>query len=232
MDKKQFSTKPFSWNFTKDTIKNFDEHIELSVPHYLDGHELILKLAEFFIKDDSICYELGTSTGSISAKLAQKFYENHAKFIGIDIEKDMIEVARQTKLKNLTFLLEDIKEYDFQSSDLIISYYTIQFIHAKHRQAIFKKIYESLNWGGAFILFEKVRAPDARFQDITSQIYDDFKSNNGFNEKEILLKTRSLRGVLDPYTSEENTNYLTRAGFKDILSIQKFLCFEGFLAIK
>ena len=33
------------------------------------------------------------------------------------------------------------------------------------------------------ILFEKVRAPDARFQDITSQMYDDFKSKNGFNEK-------------------------------------------------
>ncbi len=118
------------------------------------------------------------------------------------------------------------------SSDLIISYYTMQFIHAKHRQKIFKKIYDCLNWGGAFIIFEKVRAPDARFQDIVSQIYDDFKSNNGFSEKEILLKTRSLRGVLDPYTSAENKRYLKRAGFKDILSIQKFLCFEGFLAVK
>ena len=51
-------------------------------------------------------------------------------------------------------------------------------------------------------------------------------------KKEILLKTRSLRGVLDPYTSEENIRYLKRAGFKDIMSVQKFLCFEGFLAVK
>jgi len=228
----EISTKPFSWNFTKNTVKDFDHHIKLSIPFYLEGHELILKLAEFFIKEDSLCYELGTSTGSISEKLAKKFSENNSRFIGLDIEKDMIDTAKKMKLNNLSFLLKDIVDFDFKSSDMIISYYTIQFIHAKYRQEIFKKIYDSLNWGGAFILFEKVRAPDARFQDITTQMYDDFKSNNGFNEKEILLKTRSLRGVLDPYTSEENIRYLTRAGFKDITSVQKFLCFEGFLAIK
>jgi tRNA (cmo5U34)-methyltransferase len=232
MSKKQISTKPFSWNFSKKTVKNFDQHIKLSVPHYLEGHDLILKLAEFFIKDDSICYELGTSTGSISSKLAKKFSEINSMFIGFDNEIDMINIAKKIKLKNLRYVLKDIKDCKFKSSDMIISYYTIQFIHSKYRQDIFNKIYNSLNWGGAFILFEKVRAPDARFQDITSQMYDDFKTNNGFMEKEILLKTRSLRGVLDPYTSDENVQYLKRAGFNDILSIQKFLCFEGFLAVK
>ena len=61
----------------------------------------------------------------------------NSKFIGIDIEKDMIKVAKN-KL-NLKFLLKDIKDYQLMSSDLIISYYTMQFIHAKHRQKIFKK---------------------------------------------------------------------------------------------
>ena len=233
MKKKDIKTKPFSWNFKKSTVKNFDKHIKLSVPHYKEGHELIYKFSEFFIKEDSLCYEIGTSTGTIISQLSKKFKnKTNAKFIGIDSEKEMIALANKKKKKNLTFTHADIKNYNLKRSDLIISYYTIQFIHAKHRQKIFNSIYESLNWGGAFIFFEKVRAPDARFQDITSQIYDDFKSENGFNEKEILLKTRSLRGILDPYTTEENIKYLKRSGFKDISSIQKFLCFEGFIAIK
>lgn len=33
-------------------------------------------------------------------------------------------------------------------SDLILSYYTMQFIHPKYRQTILNKIYQSLNWGG------------------------------------------------------------------------------------
>ena len=44
-----------------------------------------------------------------------------------------------------------------KNSDLIACYYTIQFIKPKYRQKIFNKVYKSLNWGGAFLLFEKVR---------------------------------------------------------------------------
>ena len=42
----------------------------------------------------------------------------------------------------------------------------MQFIAPKKRQLLFDKIYNSLNWGGAFVLCEKIRGSDARFQDI------------------------------------------------------------------
>ena len=42
----------------------------------------------------------------------------------------------------------------------------------------------------------------------------------------------SLKGVLEPFSSNENFNFLKRAGFKDITIISKDLCFEGVLAIK
>ena len=124
------------------------------------------------------------------------------------------KLQKKTKLKNLFFVHKDIRDYKLLASDFITSYYTIQFIHAKERQAIFKKIYDSLNWGGGFILFEKVRAPDARFQDITSQMYDDFKSKNGFNEKRDTAQNKITKRVLDPYTSEENIRYLKELGLK------------------
>ena len=82
------------------------------------------------------------------------------------------------------------------------------------------------------LFFEKVRAPDARFQDMTTTMYNDFKLNQGFNEKEILNKTKSLKGVLEPFSSKANIQLLKRAGFKDIMCIFKFINFEGFLAIK
>ena len=36
----------------------------------------------------------------------------------------------------------------------------------KFRQKLIDKLYNSLNWGGGLILFEKIRGNDARFQDI------------------------------------------------------------------
>ena len=93
-------------------------------------------------------------------------------------------------------------------------------------------IYESLNWGGGFVWFEKVRAADARFQDMTSNIYNNFKLNNGFSHEEILNKTNSLKGVMEPFSSKGNLDLLKRAGFEDILTIYKNICFEGLICIK
>ena len=94
------------------------------------------------------------------------------------------------------------------------------------------RIYQSLNWGGAFFMFEKVRAPDGRFQDYANQVYVEFKLENGFSETEIINKSRSIKGVMEPFSTQGNIDLLKRAGFVDIMTIQKYVCFEGFLAIK
>ena len=49
-------------------------------------------------------------------------------------------------------------------------------------------------------MFEKIRANDARFQDIFSIIYNDFKLKNGYSPDEIINKTKSLKGVLEPFS--------------------------------
>lgn len=126
----------------------------------------------------------------------------------------------------------DVLKKKLKKSDLIISNYFIQFIHPKKRQLIFDKIYKSLNYGGGFVLFEKTRGPDARFQDMFAQLYNEYKSDMGFTEKEILNKSKSIRGYLEPFTEQENYNFLARAGFKDFVTIFKYYSFQGFLAIK
>jgi len=77
-----------------------------------------------------------------------------------------------------------------------------------------------------------VRANDARFQDITTSLYNEFKIEQGYTAEEIFTKSRSLKGVLEPFSTQGNIDMLKRAGFVDILGIFKYLSFEGFLAIK
>ena len=109
---------------------------------------------------------------------------------------------------------------------MIISCYTIQFIEPKFRQNVIDKIYKSLNWGGAFVIFEKIRASDPRFQDIFTQLYLDFKLKKKFTEKEIINKSRSLKGVLEPISEFGNLGLLKRAGFVDIIPIMQWMSFE------
>ena len=146
----------------------------------------------------------------------------------------MVDFARRKGIsdKRLNFLCEDIMTFELEPCTLVIGYYTLQFIRPAYRQAVFNKIYDALEWGGALLIFEKVRGPDARFQDYMNQVYNDLKQEAGFSEEEIINKSQSLKGVLEPFSAEGNRGLMQRAGFQDILPIYKWVCFEGWLAIK
>ena len=223
------------WTFGGQTPAAFTEHIQQSVPFYDTGHELVGKLSDYFVKDQSVCYDLGTSTGVLAGKLARRHVRRPgAQWIGIDIEPAMVQQARAENggLENIEFVVDDITLYPYLASDLITSYYTIQFVPPAVRQDIFNRVFNALNWGGAFILFEKVRACDARFQDIIQTLYSDYKLDQGYTPTEIINKTKSLKGILEPFSTQGNLDLLKRAGFVDIITVFKYLCFEGFLAIK
>lgn len=226
-----------SWSFGGDTPKNFESHVAKSVPFYTEGHEIVLAMSDFFVKRNSVCYELGCSTGTLTRKLAQHHPES-VQWVGIDIEPDMIDQAQtylsQTApaINNVQYLVDDITTHPYQPTDFMVAYYTIQFIHPCVRQQLFRRIYETLNWGGALLLFEKVRAPDARFQDIASSLYVDYKLARGYDANQIIAKSRSLKGVLEPFSTAGNVDMLKRAGFVDVMTVFKYVCFEGFFCIK
>lgn len=228
------NSKNASWNFSGDVPKSFDEHVKKSVPLYNEGHDLILKLSDFFISDNSICYDLGCSTGLLAKKLADRNSSKRAKIIGVDVESDMISFALNGngKVNGLEFVHADLTELELMRADFIVAFYTIQFIRPSQRQILIDKIYNALNWGGAFILFEKVRGADARFQDITTSLYTDYKLDVGYTPDNIISKSKSLKGILEPFSTQGNLDLLKRAGFVDVMTIMKYVCFEGFLAIK
>ncbi|MGD8630980.1 MAG: methyltransferase domain-containing protein, partial [Gammaproteobacteria bacterium] len=156
------------------------------------------------------------------------------RVIGIDPVEDMVEFAK-TQLEDdprALVLCENALLSELDKADVIICYYSLQFMPPRVRQDMVNKIYNALNWGGGFFLFEKVRAPDARFQDYATQIYNDFKIDSGLDGNEIINKSKSLKGVLEPFSTQGNLDLLARAGFVDVASIMKYVCFEGFLAIK
>ena len=100
------------------------------------------------------------------------------------------------------------------------------------RQLAYDRLDESLEWGGGLLVFEKVRAPDARFQDMMTALYTEHKLEQGYSGDEIVAKSRSLKGVLEPFSTEGNRGLLERAGFEDVTTVFKYVCLDGFLAVK
>jgi len=241
MKKKYFKTgdninkKNSNWSFKGNVCKNFDAHINKSVPLYSETHELFLKLSDFFLQKESKIVDIGCSTGTFLSNLYDRHKQNdkRLKFVGVDNTKEMSRFCKKRyRNKKILFINKEVENYKFEKCCIISSFYTIQFISPKKRQFLINKIFDGLNWGGAFFFIEKVRGSDARFQDILNQIYTEYKLSKGYTPGEIINKSRSLKGILEPFSTKGNIDLLKRAGFKDIISIFKYACFEGFLAIK
>ena len=232
--KKRKNSKIAQWTFGKDIASKFDSHIEKSIPMYKDTHWLCTEISNFFIKENCVVYDLGCSTGTYLKSLASHHKsKKQVTFYGVDVEKQMINFAKKKNYsKNIKYLYKDITKLKMKKNDFTISFFTIQFLQQKYRQTVINKIYKNLNWGGAFFFAEKVRSYDARNQDMMNEIYKEWKLSNGFTYKEINAKTKSLKGVLDPFSTKGNNEMLERAGFSDISSVAKFINFEIFIAIK
>jgi tRNA (cmo5U34)-methyltransferase len=231
----KISSKNANWSFRGRVFKNFDKHIGRSVPLYNECQNLYLILSDYFLLENAKIIDIGCSTGVFLKKLFHRHFNNNKKieFVGYDTVKEMISYCKKNfNKKNIKFLKKSALKADLSNSCIISSFYTMQFIPTDQRQILVNKIFKNLKWGGAFFMVEKVRASDARFQDILNQHYIDYKIQNGYSSEEIISKSRSLKSVLVPFSTKGNVDMLKRAGFLDIITVFKYGSFEGFLAIK
>ena len=127
-----------AWSFGADVPGTFVSHVRRSVPFYDAGHELICEVSDFFVKDDSMCYEIGVSTGELLGKLARHNAAKRARWCGLDVEEGMIAQATKhlSGLSNVEVHVGDAVSWDFEKTDMVVSYYCLQFIPPKSRQIV------------------------------------------------------------------------------------------------
>jgi tRNA (cmo5U34)-methyltransferase len=133
-------------------------------------------------------------------------------------------------MQSVRFVCSALEQLELEPADVVVSFYTLQFVAMRSRLPVLERICRALEPSGTLILFEKVLAPNARLQDVAEGAYFEFKRRQGFSNDEIAEKTRSLRGVLQPLSAEENEALLKQAGFREIVRIFRWLVFDGVLA--
>ena len=70
-------SKRGNWSFSGNVAENFVTHAEKSIPYYHEGHDLVCKLSDYFCVSNSLCYEIGSSTGQLTRKLAEYNKNKH-----------------------------------------------------------------------------------------------------------------------------------------------------------
>ncbi len=229
-----------TWRFDDEVATKFDTHVNQSIPHYSSLQKYIARLSEWFLKDNCNIYDLGCSTGETINQLLRLKISTKYKIIGVDNSKKMLDLAkrkirrklRSNKNVKTEFVNKDLNKLKFKNSNLILSILVFPFLNYNQRFQLLKKIYKSLNSGGALICVEKIRASNSTFEDILNQMYFDFKIDQQLSEKEILNKAKSLRSSMYLFNEKTTKSLLKKSGFKEFEIFFRCFNFIGFIAIK
>jgi tRNA (cmo5U34)-methyltransferase len=209
-------------NFDFNTIENFDEHIEKSIPNYDLLISAIQSISEYFFIKDANVYDLGCSTGKLL-----KSIKTECKKIGYDYS-NLLPLSTNTE----HFENVNLNEYfDLNNSCLVYSIFTMQFLNPDKRFNYIRNIYDGLNEGGALIICEKIYQNEGKFQDILSFSHYDYKLNS-FSSNEILSKEKDLRYIMKPYNEYDLNNIIEKSGFSTFTTFWQMFNFKAIIAIK
>ncbi|AFZ28268.1 methylase involved in ubiquinone/menaquinone biosynthesis (plasmid) [Cylindrospermum stagnale PCC 7417] len=225
-----------NWRFDRQVTQVFDSHVIKSVPLYEEIQRMVVEISEYFIRDNSTVYDIGSSTGTTLLSMCQQHSsKKNINLFGIEESPSMIESARsKCSYPNVNFILQDVTDHNicFENASFVTSILTMQFIPFNHRLNVLRRIYGGLVEGGALIMVEKTRCENSFFESPWLELYWDFKERQGLTDSMIRQKSKSLRGILNPLTLQQNLELLSESGFSDIEIFFKWYNFSGLIAVK
>lgn len=205
--------------FDFNTIENFDDHIEKSIPNYNILIDFIKSISQYFYVENTNIYDLGCSTGKLLNSL-----KCNCNKIGIDNSKLL---PKEDGFYNIDLNTK----FNISNACIIYSIFTMQFLNPSKRLSYIKNIYDGLNDGGVFILCEKVYQNNGKLQEIMTFSHYDYKLKN-FNANEIIEKEKDLRYIMKPNTLQEIDNLLFDVGFTKTSIFWQMFNFKGIIALK
>lgn len=224
------------WEFDESVTNAFDDMLERSIPGFGDMRRLTTNLACEYAVPGTPILDLGCSRGGSIAPIVE-ILQGQNSYIGLEISEPMREAAikRFSDVKTAKIEIRDTDlrtDFPKESSSVILSVLTLQFVPIEYRQQILARAYESLVPGGVFILVEKILGRDSNLNDMFVKLYYDIKGKNGYSEEQINTKRRSLEGVLVPVTADWNEQLLQNAGFTHVECYWRSLNFAGWIGKK
>jgi tRNA (cmo5U34)-methyltransferase len=213
----------------------FGSHVRTTVPFYDEIQRMVIELSEYFVRDQSVVYDLGSATGTTLALLSSAHSgKEDVQFVGFDLSKFMIKEARKKVTRsNVRFQHKKLMDVEFSPpANFMTSLFTMQFLTLAERRTLLRRINEGLIEGGGLLIVEKVSAEHSCFEEIWTELYCDFKRRQGLTPEQILAKANSIRGILKPLSVAENREFLHQSGFAQIEIFFKWYNWAGFLAVK
>ena len=226
-----------AWSFDQQVTDVFDDMLRRSIPQYNAMRMVVFEIGRRFVAPGTAIIDIGSSRGEALEPYVSTF-KSANDYLGLEISEPMIEAARAKFASHphgerVTIQRADLRhEFPTTTSSLVLSVLTLQFTPIEYRQRIIRRVFDSLQPGGAFVLVEKVLGATSELDDAFVDLFLEIKKQNGYSEAEIDRKRLSLEGVLVPVTARWNEDLLHEEGFRSVDCFWRHLNFAGWVAVK
>jgi len=225
------------WAFDAEVTQCFEDMLRRSIPEHYAMRCAVIDIARHYIRPGGCVVDLGCSTGGAVYSLLSE-YGKENRLVAVDSSKPMVEAARRRFARDIAAGRISVERMDLRNSYpevqacVTLCVLTLQFIPMEHRQVVVREAFRHTVPGGAFILVEKVLGKSAGLDSAMVSNYLRLKRANGYAQNEIVLKRRSLEGVLVPLTAAWNESLLTVAGFSEVDGFWRWMNFAGWVGVR
>ena len=222
--------------FSDDVSDVFPDMIGRSVPGYWTNVDWIGHLAQSFIEDDDVIYDLGCSLGAVGWSIDRQL-KVPATLIAVDNSAPMMS-RLALNLKGLgtqaQWILKtaDVTTLQLEPCKVVTMHYCLQFIPIHLRAELLTRIYDALKPDGALFLSEKIRGETNTQNEWLRSEHHRFKQRQGYSEEEIVGKANSIATMMPVESIQTHEDRLRSAGFSQVIPWRRELNFNSWVAIK
>ncbi len=174
---------PFEFNAAVAGV--FDDMIHRSVPMYGEIIRRQAQLVERCCRPGTRAYDLGCSTGNLAMALCKRMPAGTFEMVAVDSSRPMLDIFQKRldaagRSTDIIRLCDDIRQVNMERAGVVVVNFTLQFLPPVDRDALLKRIYDSLVPGGMLLFSEKTIHPNPDLSDLQVDFYYRFKRETGY----------------------------------------------------
>ena len=230
--------EPF--RFDASVAEVFPDMLKRSIPGYGASLEAIGSLAARYVRDNTVCYDLGCSLGAATLAMRQGIQASGCRIVAVDNAQAMVERCAEIVAADrssgheipVDVTLGDVLDTPIENASMVVLNYTLQFVAPERRDELLTRIAEGMVGGGLLVLSEKVVDEDPHMEELLFDLHHEHKRRNDYSALEISRKRAALENVLIPETVAEHRERLLGAGFAHVAVWLRYFNFVSIIAIK
>jgi tRNA (cmo5U34)-methyltransferase len=219
-------------DFYNSISESYTNSIQRCVPQYAE----MLQSLFYYLDEDfnpNRILELGCGTGNLTQLISLKYPS--AQIDAVDISSECINVCQERVSSSyLNFIKADFADINLQKNkyDLVLSSISIHHLKDKDKEALFKKIYATLNTNGILSFCDQFKGETDYIYQRHIEQWKVYAKAQGASDDEWEMWMKHQNEHDYHSTLQEHIAWLKNAGFKTIDCTRKHVLWTTIYAEK